>query len=132
MLNAELLQLRIGVRALVKRVSAGGVVAGSNASAADRHAKARWPEEFREQGASFLLVQFAEQVARRVCERSAESQDLLVAFCGIQLNGGRAVGRRRAPLRHCGLLKFLALGSGPGLHASRRRRPEELAVKGRK
>src|SRR4029077_775865 len=91
MFNAELLQVRVRLRAVVKAVDTGRIVARPNASAANRQPQARRSEEFRKQRLPLLVFKFLKPVAGCIGEGGAKAEDLLVAHRGIELITSRSV-----------------------------------------
>src|ERR1700732_2129690 len=116
MFNAELVQVRVRLRAAVKAVGTGRIVAGPNASAANREPQARRSEEFGKQRLPLLVFKLRKPVAGCIGEGGAKTEDLLVAHRGIELNTSRSAGGRGMPLRCFDPLEFAVLRRRPALY----------------
>src|SRR5579859_5407582 len=86
MIYGEMRQLRIGLRALVEAVDVSGVIAGSDAGAADRKAEAFRAEELFHERNTIGGGHFAEEIAGGVGKGCAEAENLLKARRRVDAN----------------------------------------------
>lgn len=96
---AEPRQTRIRFRTIVKAVSAGGIITGSNTRPSYRQAQTSGAEQILKQGLPGFRVQTIEEIARRIREGCAESKDFLVTSSAIDADSSLGICGRISPLR---------------------------------
>src|ERR1700739_4940500 len=118
-IDAELGQPGIGLRALIEAVDAGGVVAGSDARATDGEPQAVRSVELAQDRVAVPWIELREKVARGIGEGSAEAENVLIPSVRVDPDDRTGIGSGRFPAGAIKFGKAPRLGSDAGLQLRR-------------